>query len=264
MPLSRQNLIEQVVNTALEIISQPQEDSECSICYEKWQLEGAPMPDVVRTNLCKHYFHRECLLTWFCSDDQEMAIDVNNSCPLCRREVFEFVPLTIPDIMDELDAQERTQDAFERRFERHMRILGSYVVEAMYEPDVNGQLGTPEGIDAMIRYVMGRWSDPQRHLRHGWMSVPLVPIAVDHVSIRYVILLHLGWSMPNLREPIDPRLGESLFFIARDRHRESFNQAGREYAMSLLASFQMPDRRWTEDELALFREAPRYLSGNST
>ena len=91
--------------------------------------------------------------------------------------------------MDEaLDALELTQDAYEHRFERHTRIVGYYVLTAMYEIGNDSDIGTPEGIDAMIDCAMRTWRRCGWQ-GHGWMNVPLVEIDISEDTIRYMILL---------------------------------------------------------------------------
>lgn len=45
-------------------------NEECIICYEHLTSDN------LRILKCKHYFHKDCIDTWFIS---------NNMCPLCRR-----------------------------------------------------------------------------------------------------------------------------------------------------------------------------------
>jgi len=45
----------------------------CSICLKKWDLKNN---EIIKLS-CNHYFHKECILNWFLTDDEK-------SCPICR------------------------------------------------------------------------------------------------------------------------------------------------------------------------------------
>lgn len=264
MPLyrTRENLFEQLVDSELEAGTPSENNTDCSICLEAWQQHGTATQDVVRVKNCKHDFHRECLMNWICSDDQDLARQVNTTCPYCRTDIFKYVEPSQADRIAALDAREQAQDAHEHRFERHTRLLGFHVISAMYYPTVNGRMGTPRGIDAMIDYVVDRWRVQEQARDHPWANVPLEPIDMSETAVRYVVLLHLGWSMPPWRD-VDPRIGEEYFQIARDRHVEDFTREGRDHGFSLVTAFHSSGpQTWTDDELAMFREAPRYLNGD--
>ena len=49
----------------------PSSDEECSICFS-----GMDKPNTVRQLDCGHFFHANCINSWF---------EVNNNCPICRR-----------------------------------------------------------------------------------------------------------------------------------------------------------------------------------
>ena len=53
-----------------ELLSNQFCDSNCSICKEHFELKS-----VILTTLCKHTFHKECLIPWF---------KISNKCPNCR------------------------------------------------------------------------------------------------------------------------------------------------------------------------------------
>jgi len=52
-------------------IKNPDIPLECSICYEKFDME-TPVPIIS----CNHYFHFQCLKNW---------CNIKNNCPLCRK-----------------------------------------------------------------------------------------------------------------------------------------------------------------------------------
>ena len=260
---TRKNLFEQLVDPQLETGTPPADRLECPICLEAWQQMGVSLQAVVRTRGCKHFFHRGCLMNWICSDDQQRAIKINTTCPYCRTDIFEYIEPTLVDSTIALNELEQIQDAYEHRYERHTRIIGFFVIRAMFESgNENNYMGTPEGIDAMIDYVLAKWRFRDRAW-HVWQSIPLVDIDMSEDAVRFMLLLHLGWSMPNWRQ-VDPRVGQEYFEIARHRHVSTFNQESREYALSLLIDFHTSNSRsWTFDELAMFEEATRYLNSPS-
>lgn len=55
------------------------EGQQCNICFEE--------DDLVDIELCKHSFHKQCILKWFNTirtDDERKS----NSCPLCRQPII--------------------------------------------------------------------------------------------------------------------------------------------------------------------------------
>eukprot|EP00494_Astrolonche_serrata_P033115 UN33384 len=51
-------------------------DDQCPVCLEE-KLNTMILP-------CQHKFHGDCIIQW---------VDKNFSCPVCRAEVSQFVPL---------------------------------------------------------------------------------------------------------------------------------------------------------------------------
>jgi hypothetical protein len=64
----------------------------CSICL------GLMEVDSVRLPVCRHCFHRECLISWF---------DISVTCPLCRIDVSIHVCVDF-DYLDPLETALRT------------------------------------------------------------------------------------------------------------------------------------------------------------
>ncbi|KAF2000659.1 hypothetical protein P154DRAFT_575715 [Amniculicola lignicola CBS 123094] len=108
--------------TALEMCEVCPADTRCSICFEecasvqlvvtnpvsnlneKWQTTSEQSEnkkttqdhtakqdttmEVVRTKVCSHYFHRECIMKWLTSSTQPL-----NQCPDCRQIIYGSEPI---------------------------------------------------------------------------------------------------------------------------------------------------------------------------
>lgn len=65
-------------NTAKEIKTKQQIESECSICLEKYQ----PNDKLILFNCEFHYFHKKCILDW---------LKKNHLCPLCNHHIMDGI-----------------------------------------------------------------------------------------------------------------------------------------------------------------------------
>ncbi|VVB01609.1 unnamed protein product [Arabis nemorensis] len=63
----------------VELIDLGKEDKECSICMENLS-ETSSREKVIRMPNCLHLFHQDCIFEW---------LKIQNSCPLCRRVLYE-------------------------------------------------------------------------------------------------------------------------------------------------------------------------------
>lgn len=69
--------LEQAANSDDASHSNINEEVCCSICIEPFQDEG---DTVVSTTVCKHSFHRDCILGWS---------QIRDDCPNCRRVMWD-------------------------------------------------------------------------------------------------------------------------------------------------------------------------------
>ena len=61
--------------------------SICSICLEDFEIG-----DVISELKCEHYFHKKCIKQW---------LNVNNTCPNCRNNVYKNISPNISLIYQE-------------------------------------------------------------------------------------------------------------------------------------------------------------------
>ena len=61
--------------TLFHLSENPEGETECSICKGEFGTDGIPLAQLV----CTHTFHRDCVQKW---------LDANNTCPLCRVQVY--------------------------------------------------------------------------------------------------------------------------------------------------------------------------------
>lgn len=61
--------------TLFHLSENPEGETECSICKGEFGTDGIPLAQL----LCNHIFHCFCIQKW---------LDANNTCPLCRVQVY--------------------------------------------------------------------------------------------------------------------------------------------------------------------------------
>ncbi|KAF2255120.1 hypothetical protein BU26DRAFT_559741 [Trematosphaeria pertusa] len=84
----------------------------CGVCQEGFN--DSPH-GIVRISTCTHLFHRNCLLKWFNSTHSK-----RNTCPACRKLLFQLSNLTPEDI-----------EAFAEEAARHLDAVGQIEEEEM-------------------------------------------------------------------------------------------------------------------------------------
>ena len=72
------------------------EDTECPICFEEYSCDDGILKDGPSNHCypteCPHYFCVSCC--------NELAINCENNCPICRRDIKPFLESMFEDISD--------------------------------------------------------------------------------------------------------------------------------------------------------------------
>ncbi len=77
-----ENLFQKIKFILFNDYKEKEKVNACSICLENFNPE-----DKIIINKCNHIFHLECLKKWFIPLN---SIEVNNTCPGCRNELFDL------------------------------------------------------------------------------------------------------------------------------------------------------------------------------
>ncbi|GME55341.1 hypothetical protein BKCO1_830001 [Neofusicoccum parvum] len=161
-----------LINAAL-FPAAPDADTSCPICITAF----APASPTAIALPCRHIFDRSCILEW---------LHTHNTCPLCRRAVFEepapAPPNSSPASLSSVDG---ARDALEELYELNAvdaldSLYELYELDALDELDVLDELDALDALDAAL--PLYAQSPLPQHTVEDHPAEPLSPSSTSRVQ----------------------------------------------------------------------------------
>lgn len=166
----------------------PSDGTVCGICLERLVsvptvTETPQNKRVIFLDPCQHFFHKECILSWFTSIRPE-----RDTCPICRRALFKADPLT-PEQLELLQADDLEDPHSHSNAENPHWVMMNGEYMAM---DIVAGLVVRREFDSLDAFGGHfHWYDVCRRIHTAMLAVngPLRPLFEPHQDT-FVLLVH--------------------------------------------------------------------------